>query len=233
MAKMTASACLCAGMLFVALTGSADVMSEIRKACFEGADTRIVFRVVDDDGLAVSNATVDVLFDMVDRSKATRKVGATGSDGVRALESLSGGQIKIKVSKVGYYETSDQMSFVSADNELMAERVKNGRWLPWGASKELILRPVKKPTAVRVGCGLWRYAVVMNEWIGFDIQRYDFVAPYGSGVVSDFDVRFDWDGKWKVREFSGIGVEIRFPEKYSGAYYQPRYIQCFSKQHEP
>ena len=221
MAKMTASACLCAGMLFVALTGSADVMSEIRKACFEGADTRIVFRVVDDDGLAVSNATVDVLFDMVDRSKATRKVGATGSDGVCALESLSGGQIKIKVSKVGYYETSDQMSFVSADNELMAERVKNGRWLPWGASKELILRPVKKPTAVRVGCGLWRYAVVMNEWIGFDIQRYDFVAPYGSGVVSDFDVRFDWDGKWKVREFSGIGVEIRFPEKYSGAYYQP------------
>ena len=62
MAKMTALACLCAGMLFVALTGSADVMSEIRKACFEGADTRIVFRVVDDDGLAVSNATVDVLF---------------------------------------------------------------------------------------------------------------------------------------------------------------------------
>lgn len=221
MAKMTASACLCAGMLFVALTGSADVMSEIRKACFEGADTRIVFRVVDDDGLAVSNATVDVLFDMVDRSKATRKVGTTGSDGVCALESLSGGQIKIKVSKVGYYETSDQMSFVSADNELMAERVKNGRWLPWGASKELVLRPVRNPSAARVGGRLFRYAGVVHEWLGFDIQKYDFVAPLGSGVVADFEVRFDWDGKWKVREFSGVDVEIRFSERFSGGYYRP------------
>ena len=48
----------------------------------------------------------------------------------------------------------------------------------------------------------------INKWIGYDIEQNDYVAPYGKGEKSDFEVYIDWDGRW-LPEYSGMSVKKR------------------------
>ena len=59
----------------------------------------------------------------------------------------------------------------------------------------------------------------LGIWIGFDLMKYDFVHPYGTGSVSDMEVMFEWDGAWQRKKYNGIALKFRFCEKYSGGYY--------------
>lgn len=188
------------------------------KACQDGADARVAFHVTDDLGRPVPRAKVDVFFDMLDRSKARQITGDTGTNGFFVAENRTGGVLKIKVSCDGYYCSKDEISFIDMGHE---HEVKRGRWQPWGMEKEIVLRPVKNPVAVKVPVERWRIASVTNKWIGFDLEKYDFVKPHGKGVVADMEVKVDWDGL-RFPNSAGMDVFMRFTEKYAGGYYQDR-----------
>ena len=51
----------------------------------------------------------------------------------------------------------------------------------------------------------------------YDIKENDFVAPYGNGKVSDFEVYIDWNGDW-LPMYRGMAVKIRFTEPFGGYY---------------
>ena len=57
----------------------------------------------------------------------------------------------------------------------------------------------------------------LNEWIGYDMEIQDFVAPFGSGKDADFEVSIDWNGVW-YPVYKGMGVRLRFTEPYAGYY---------------
>ena len=204
--------------------GAVATPAEIRKACLDGADTSVEFRIVDDCGEPVINAVVEVLFDMIDRSKAVKKVGETDVNGYCRLRGISGGQLKIRVSKKGYYDSNDQCSFLTANDGQMQNRVKGGRWLPWNAEKCLVLRPVKQPVAIRQRNSGFRHTNAIGRWLKFDVEYGDFVYPDGQGRASDFEVLFNWNGKLG-REYTGMEVSIRFTDEYSGGYYADK-IGC-------
>ncbi len=99
--------------------------------------------------------------------------------------------------------------------------VKDGRWQPWGIEKEIVLRTVRCPKARRVNFGDWRRTAVINEWVGFDLEECDYVAPIGKGKTADMDIKFDWDGMYATKH-NGMAVNLRFSEKFSGGYYESR-----------
>jgi hypothetical protein len=190
-------------------------MTQFQKACRDGADARVQFCVVDDTGLPVANARVNVFFDMIDRSKGKRVIGCTDTNGVFIAEAKTGGVLEIEVTGDGYYKTTDKMCFIEMENE---HDVQEGKWQPWGMRKNIVLLPIKNPSAIRRPPS-WKGCKELNKWIGFDLMISDFIKPYGKGEIADMEVMFEWDGLWRQKDYNGMTVKIRFSEKFSGGYY--------------
>ena len=217
--KTIKTVCLCAimsmvrgGVMAFSLFGA----NSFQEACHEGADARVEFRVLNDLGSPVVGAKVNVFFDMADRGEGRPVIGITDTNGVCMVEGKTVGVLKIEVSCEGYYRTKDELCFITMGHEY---EVKNGKWLPWGMAKKIVLRPVRCPRAIRVASHDWIDTKAINEWIGFDLEKYDFIAPIGKGLVKDVEIKFDWDGCYGTKH-NGMALSLRFPSPYAGGYYE-------------
>ena len=195
---------------------NAAVSRVFEDACHNGADARVEFHVVDDVGKPVPLAKVNVFFDMMDRSKGRRITGDTNTNGVFVAEAKTGGVLEIEVLREGYYRSTDLISFINMGHE---HEVNDGKWQPWGMVRQITLLPVKNPVARIADTQDWKRTKELKKWIGFDLVKYDFVKPYGKGIVTDMEVMFDWDGVWVLKDYKGMSLRIRFPDKYAGGYY--------------
>ena len=183
----------------------------------KGAETKIVLKVVDDMGTLVSNATINIFFGMNFRPKGHAIIGETDENGVfTAVEKTCGDEIEISIDKSGYYPSKRKLCYATMGKERL---VRDGRWLPYGDMQQVVLRKRRNPVATE---RFWefRYTKEVNSWIGFDIEKNDFVRPYGIGTISDFEVFIDWDGEW-LPKYKGMAVEIRFADPFSGYYETP------------
>ena len=186
------------------------------EACHKGAYARIVFRVLNDVGSPVVGANVNVSFDMADRGEGRRVIGITDTNGVCVVEGKTVGVLKIEVSCEGYYRTNDELCFITMGHE---HEVKHGKWQPWELVKIITLLPVKNPVAQIAGTPDWKWTKEINKWVGFDLMKYDFVEPYGTGKESDMEVMFEWNGAWRQKEYNGMSLRLRFSQKLAGGYY--------------
>ena len=187
-----------------------------QEAYSKGAKAKVEFRIVDDAGCPVKGARVNVFFDMADRSKGHRVIAQTDTNGVCEVEEKTKGVLEIEVSREGYYRSTDLISFINMGHE---HEVKKGKWQPWGMAKQITLLPVRNPVARIAGTQDWKWTKEINKWIGFDLMKYDFVKPYGTGESSDIEVIFEWDGAWRQKDYSGMALRLRLPQKFAGGYY--------------
>lgn len=190
--------------------------NSFEEACHKGAYARVVFRVMNDVGSPVVGVNVNVLFDMADRGEGRRVIGTTDTNGVCVVEGKTVGVLKIEVSREGYYRTNDELCFITMGHE---HEVKHGKWQPWELVKKITLLPVKNPVAQIAGTPDWKWTKELNKWIGFDLMKYDFVEPYGTGKESDMEVMVEWNGAWRQKDYSGMSLRLRFPQKFAGGYY--------------
>ena len=195
--------------------------NSFQEACHEGANARVEFRVLNDLGSPVVGAKVNVFFDMADRGEGRPVIGITDTNGVCMVEGKTVGVLKIEVSCEGYYRTKDELCFITMGHE---HEVKNGKWQPWGISKPILLRTIRNPIAVRSLSHDWRLTKVLNEWVAFDLERYDYVEPIGRGIVGDVEIKFDWDGTFGTKH-NGMAVSLRFTNRFAGGYYTSRFMQ--------
>lgn len=186
-----------------------------------GAKAKVEFKVLDDEGNPVQGARVNVFFDMAGRSKGRRLIDTTDTNGVFVAEARTKGVLEIEVSSDAYYTTKDELSFIYMGRE---HEVVDGKWQPWGMSKTIVLRKKKNPIAVRADFHDWRLTKVLNTWVGFDLEKGDYVEPIGRGRVCDLEVRFDWDGMFGTKH-NGMAVSLRFSDKFAGGYYEDRFMK--------
>ena len=193
---------------------SSEYSSEFIQAMTKGAQARIALKVVDDDGVAVPSVKLRVQMGMNFEESSYWIDGETDKNGAFLIEGkTTGNKIAIGLSKDGYYDSRRELHFIRMGSE---HEVKDGKWQPWGKEERIVLRKRKKPIKMVVE-DLYKYRRTnsINKWIGYDIEQNDYVAPYGKGEKSDFEVYIDWDGRW-LPEYSGMSVKIRFTEPYSG-----------------
>ena len=150
----------------VAMSSSPD--AQFRAAKAKGAKARVQIRVVDDEGLPVSNATVNAYFEMVMRPGGGIVSATTDTNGVAVVEGMTNLEIHYRAEKDGYYMSKDDIEMFSMSHRY---EVKDGRWQPWGMQKEIVLRPVRRPQAIRVPCHDWLETKAINQWIGFDLEK--------------------------------------------------------------
>ena len=102
---------------------------EYLKARRNGGELRIIVSAADDDGNAVSNASVNVLMGMNFREKAYFINGVTDAMGQFVIEgTTTGNEIEIEVTKDGYYKATKKLCLIKMGHEY---EVRDGKWQPW------------------------------------------------------------------------------------------------------
>lgn len=195
---------------------AADNDREFQQAIRYGATAQVSVRIVDDSQKPVSGVTVESRFDGALRSRGCVVTVTTDTNGMAIVTGKTGKSVAIRATKPGYYGVSDQICFIS-----QGQGVEEGKWKPWNVARTLVLRPVKNPVAQKMPIDDWRIAKTPSAWIGFDIEKYDFVKPHGNGEVADMEIKYEVDGH-DLKNLDGMDIYIRFPWNYAGAYYQNR-----------
>ena len=187
-----------------------------RDARRNGAMAKIELRIVNDEGVPISNADVDVFMGMNFRPKGYSLIGRTDTNGVFFVKGKTcGDEINVNVAKAGFYRTAKTFRFAEMGQE---HEVRDGQWQPYGKTEYIILRDIRNPIEMpHENFWKFKYTNAINKWIGFDIKENDFVAPNGKGKVADFEVYIDWNGEW-LPTYIGMSVKIRFTEPFGGYY---------------
>jgi hypothetical protein len=184
---------------------------EVRATSY-GADTKVVFLVKDDMGLAVSNAFVKAGF-YLNGKKGNSVHAFTETNGMLVAEKKSVGEINYWIDKEGYYETSGRFNFVR-------NGVSNGRWQPYGATNTVVLKRKLNPVAMCVRRGTLDRLTLpkLDDWTGFDLECADWVSPLGKGKHEDFRVLLVRGPADNRGVFSQFTLTFRFPAPFDGVY---------------
>lgn len=178
-----------------------------------GARAEILVHVIDDNGATVSNADVQIYFGMSVREGKTAK-GQSDTLGRFSARGDTTGEVYVNVTKSGFYESAEKIELVA---DKMRE-VVHGRWMPKEICTNIVIRAIGKPVELITSQFSKDYQIAeRGEWIGFDLEKMDWVNPKGRGRVVDFEVLYESDGK-RLFDFTGAKLHVRFVRPFDGAY---------------
>lgn len=165
---------------------------------------KITVKVVDEQGKPVEAAQVQLCFSGGCLKKDVIN-GITDSDGSYSISGFSSdGVVGGTVVKNGYYNSLYNHDFFTTTL---------GMWQPWNKEIKVVLRPVINPVPMYVRDKTVKIPVVGKE-VGFDLIKFDWVAPHGLGVVADFV--FLLDSRYKSYDERDSNLTITFSNKYDG-----------------
>ncbi len=163
-----------------ALTEHAD-LSDVEKARRRGAKAQVTFRVIDSTGKPVEKANIRATFIMSDAPDDYTVVkGQTDADGLFAAAGKSVDGMVYDVTKDGSYKTFAKYWFYRPNEDC----VRDGRWLPWNPTLTVVLKERRHPIPLYVKRVDVRIPA-MNQPLGFDLEKGDWVAPHGEGTTPD------------------------------------------------
>jgi hypothetical protein len=169
-------------VLVVGLTGGMSAKQlKVEETRQRGAKGRITLRVIDPEGRPVDKAEVTAGFYYPHKDQGIKK-SITDTNGICGIEGMSCDDMWYAVSKNDYYETRGTYIFSTQENV----DVEKGCWQPWNPIFEAVLKQIKNPVPMLSTGRLQPELPKTNAFIGFDLERKDWVAPYGKGVHDDF-----------------------------------------------
>ena len=150
----------------------------------DGANAKLTFHVTDSKGLNVTNASIRVSFNISLENRTERK-GKTDENGVFVAEGKTSYDVECTVEGEGYYKTYFVWQFTLSEGH----DVKNGKWVPWNPTIEVMLKEKRNPILMYKK---WVNASipVVDALVGFDFEKGDWVAPYGRGSKVDMYMRY-------------------------------------------
>jgi hypothetical protein len=158
------------------------VLALLKAGLFSQEAKHIKIHAIDETGIPVANAKAEIAF--VLGSDADDHVGLTDVNGIFSAHGNPLVGVYLEVSKGGYYTAH-------LDNTRSDP-------LPPGNNVEITftLPHVLRPTGLYANFsydavrGHALRIPVQNEWIGYDFEVSDWVAPYGKGKTTDIRFRF-------------------------------------------
>lgn len=191
-----------------------------------GAKAKECFYVVDQDGNPVEEARIRGAFwtggGMNDYVPVD---GLTNTNGEYVAEGKSRYKLRYTVSKDGYYSTNGEVVYVNTQS---VPAVKDGKWQPYGTRRSILLRRQQTSKQLCVLSedikdkkwlhpGEW-FIPFENKWLGFDLELFDWVAPYGKGRCNDMLLRFRSDIKRRLSDYR-YDMDVSFTNNpYAGVY---------------
>lgn len=201
----------------IALACGAEVADKsLSDAVLRGADASLEIFVHDECGDPVPNARVEYAFWLVDRKRTVSVSAKTDSRGLCMARGKCSADVHVSVSCDGHYESRIERYM---KNFAQGQAVVGGKWQPHGARLPILLRKQVNPVPLEQHYVHRMAIVATNVWMGFDMEMKAFVMPYGEGLVSDFEIKFDWNGEVR-RRYMGSSLGIRFPPPSGGYWFK-------------
>jgi hypothetical protein len=201
---------------------------------------KIVVKVMDEAGDPIKDAHLNIRFS----SDSVTVKGYTDDHGIFEAKAMSNdGVILGDIRKDGYYEGGIAHSFYVTSF---------GMWQPWGKELTAFMRPIINPVPMYVRNSFFKFPAPSKE-IGFDLEKADWVIPYGLGMHADFifrvEQRFDncdnfdatmtltfanpFDGIQVVKDDGGgdfnVGSQYRLPRTAPESGYQSKIQKRISR----
>ena len=144
---------------------------------FDLPKIKLTIKILDETCNPVSNALVKLTLNDPVTLKSMGIEGTTDRAGDYLVQgSLDNGRhFGGTILKDGYYRSGFPFYITG---------LKDGRWQPWDTNCATILRPVGKPVAMYARTA-WIEIPATNQSCGYDLEKSDWVAPYGKGLVAD------------------------------------------------
>ena len=155
-----------------------------RWARADGAIATLQLHVTDDKGTPVEGATVWVNFWKPGSSEGNQAFGETDENGNVTLSERCYSDGWYGIEKDGYYRTRKRIVTPPYDSEYMEEGFIRLHWKKPFVSTES-LRPIKNPCPMIAQQGIRLDVPETNVPLGFDLEKMDWVAPYGAGTFND------------------------------------------------
>lgn len=192
-----------AWVLAVIAAGSTSGQTAITRPSFN-----VSILVIDDQGSPVPDADTGFSWGLIggakDDSDYSRKL--TAKNGVAEFTGSTRSNVyAYGATKDGYYPSRGLNGTF--------ERASHGQWQPWPKPLTVVLKPIKNPVEMYVK----RLDVLVPEVgkpVGYDLEKGDWVAPYGKGLRTDFE--FTVEGHYESkRDYEGK-LTLRLPGEGNG-----------------
>jgi hypothetical protein len=169
-------------------------------------EAQITVRVVDEAGVIITNAEVEA--GVTVPIKPGWGWGGGKEVGIKGLTDTNGlctlvmdecyGEVNVSASKDGYYWSAGyRIDFTNYIG------VVNKKWQPWNPTVAIQLKAVGTRVPMYAKKFRGEQAKKLPEIgkpIGFDLEKADWVAPYGTGETSDFIFRLE-------RQLGGMTID--------------------------
>ena len=152
-----------------------------------GAKAKIIYRIVDDEGVPITNATVYGQWQNDYPRKTWKETFVTDDNGEFIAKDKVGGRFGFYVKEDGFYLSSTGVEFHWREG--VSPLVKDGKWQPYGEKRTLVVKRKKNPVEMNWHSGVFR-APATNEWVGLDLEKGRWCKPYGDGKFEDVKLRF-------------------------------------------
>ncbi len=156
-----------------------ELPDEVKSALLNGARVKMTVKVVDEEGMPVSNAVAGAYF----RKSFGQEWGKTidkltDENGIVVVEERTSDIVFTHATKDGYYRGRNEY-FATKGYKLDGDK-----WLPWDVTNTVILRKIKNPVPMYVGT--YECIIPVDTYVEFDCEKTDLLPPYGKGEVADF-----------------------------------------------
>jgi len=159
----------------------------------KGAFAQVRIRVVDQDGIAVSGAKIWGCFTTGSGLNDYALVdGFSDANGEYIAQNRCNERLRVDIMKDGYYRSEVKIYF---GQSVAVPIVAEGKWQPYGERKTVVLKKIKKlgklsvPDMKRAAVKEWKIPK-FDCWLAFDLEKFDWNPPYGSGGHPDVLLRF-------------------------------------------
>jgi len=203
-----------------------NAVSQIKKdARNNGALGKITLKVVDDQYNIVTNANITGYFS--NELKGYKDYsGVTDTNGLFTISEVSDHEMSYRITKDGYYKTSDIYYFNKAGQEC-AERDKFApwkiKWIPWNPTVTVILKKIRNPIPMKVR-EIKAVFPGLEKYYPFDLDVGDWVEPLGKGrkahiYIYHYNNTIDtFTGEWVLKMKTAApptGLQIAEHDNYS------------------
>jgi len=172
--------------------------------CFVLDKYHVKVKVVDDNGMAVQGADTGISFENMDGRKMTGSRGLSDSLGIFEASGTGNGHITFGATKEGYYRSNYSLNLPQEGKGDQIDKEFN-----------VLLRKIENPVPMYAR-HIRKEIPYPKQEIGFDLSKADWVAPYGQGVIADFNVYLEADEAGS-NDFE-YNVKISFGGEYNGYY---------------
>ena len=126
-----------------------NLSAAFKDAQTNGADARVRLCIHDEQGAPIADASIRAT--LANRESDYSMHGVTDINGIYVVsERTTGDYLQLLVTKAGYYDSWEGMSYIEMGKE---HEVMDGKWQPFDTVHNIVLRRVQNPAAPEIGRG--------------------------------------------------------------------------------